>query len=88
MRDTIRLRRSCGLVMVRYKEINFCGIVLNILGDSTFYPLAALDVVSHEMAHGLTAIYSHLSMAQPYQQCAGLNEAFSDIAGVGKSHDC
>ena len=51
-----------------------------ILGDgyTTFYPLVALDVVSHEFSHGFTQNNSDLTYMF---QSGGINEAFSDIAG-------
>lgn len=48
-------------------------------GASTFYPLTSLDVVSHEIAHGFTEQNSHLVYAD---QSGGINEAFSDMAGI------
>jgi len=53
-----------------------------ILGDGymTFYPLVALDIVSHEASHGFTQhnsdlIYTNLG------QSGAINDSFSDIAG-------
>ncbi len=48
-------------------------------GDATTYPLAtALDIVAHEVSHGVTERYSSLVY---FGQSGGINEAFSDIAG-------
>lgn len=47
-------------------------------GGSTFYPLVALDVSSHEIAHGFTEQNSDLTYSG---QSGGINEAFSDMAG-------
>jgi vibriolysin len=47
-------------------------------GGSTFYPLVALDVSSHEIAHGYTEQNSNLTYDG---QSGGINEAFSDMAG-------
>jgi vibriolysin len=47
-------------------------------GASTFYPLVALDVSSHEIAHGYTEQNSNLTYDG---QSGGINEAFSDMAG-------
>lgn len=47
-------------------------------GGSQFYPLVALDVVSHEVSHGFTEQNSGLEY---WGQSGGINEAFSDIAG-------
>ncbi len=47
-------------------------------GASTFYPLVALDVTSHEISHGFTEQHSGL---QYTGQSGGMNEAFSDMAG-------
>jgi hypothetical protein len=42
---------------------------------------AALDVVAHELTHGLTAATSRLS-GFPFSESGALNEAFSDILGA------
>ncbi len=47
-------------------------------GASTFYPLVALDVTSHEISHGYTEQHSNLAYTG---QSGGMNEAYSDIAG-------
>ncbi|MGL4205230.1 MAG: M4 family metallopeptidase [Aeromonadaceae bacterium] len=47
-------------------------------GARNFYPLVALDVVSHEVSHGFTEQNSALNYAG---QSGGINEAFSDMAG-------
>ena len=49
-------------------------------GDDKFYPLSGgLDVVAHEIHHGFTEKHSNLK----YEQFSGgLNESFSDVAGV------
>jgi pseudolysin/vibriolysin len=47
-------------------------------GASTFYPLVALDVTSHEISHGFTEQNSNLTYSG---QSGGMNEAFSDMAG-------
>ena len=47
-------------------------------GARSFYPLVALDVVSHEVSHGFTEQNSALNYAG---QSGGINEAFSDMAG-------
>jgi pseudolysin/vibriolysin len=47
-------------------------------GASTFYPLVALDVTSHEISHGYTEQHSNLEYDG---QSGGMNEAYSDIAG-------
>jgi Zn-dependent metalloprotease len=47
-------------------------------GASTFYPLTALDVTSHEISHGFTEQNSNLQYSG---QSGGMNEAFSDMAG-------
>ena len=49
------------------------------IGDgSTFTSLGALDVVGHEMGHGVTAATSNLLY---FGESGGLNESSSDIAG-------
>jgi Zn-dependent metalloprotease len=47
-------------------------------GGKRFYPLTALDVVAHEVSHGVTTQSSKLLY---FGQSGGLNEAFSDMAG-------
>jgi len=47
-------------------------------GCSYFYPLVSQDVVTHELAHGITSTHSNLEYRE---QPGGINEAFSDIAG-------
>jgi pseudolysin/vibriolysin len=47
-------------------------------GYSTFYPLVALDVSAHEVAHGFTDNYSDLIYSG---ESGGINEAYSDMAG-------
>jgi bacillolysin len=45
---------------------------------------AALDVVAHELTHGVTANSARLNGFQ-YSEAGALNEAFSDIVGVSTS---
>ncbi|NIM15078.1 MAG: PKD domain-containing protein [Candidatus Aminicenantes bacterium] len=47
-------------------------------GDNTFYPLAALDLIAHEVSHGFTEYHSDLIYSG---QSGGINESFSDMAG-------
>jgi len=48
-------------------------------GNTRFYPLVSLDVTGHEVSHGFTEQHSGLI----YQhQSGGMNEAFSDMAGM------
>jgi vibriolysin len=46
-------------------------------GQTASYPWVALDVVSHEIAHGYTQQHSDLKYVN---QSGGINEAFSDMA--------
>jgi vibriolysin len=51
-------------------------------GDILFYPMVALDVVAHEIAHGFTEEFGTNSKKQMLTgQARAINEAFSDIAG-------
>jgi len=43
---------------------------------------AALDVVAHELTHAVTASTARLN-GFPYSEAGALNEAFSDVIGVG-----
>ncbi len=47
-------------------------------GYTTFYPLVALDVSAHEVAHGFTENHSGLIYSS---QSGGINESYSDMAG-------
>jgi vibriolysin len=62
-----------------YENVFFDGSNIYI-GDGylIFYPLAALDVVSHEISHGFTQYNSGLIYSG---QSGGINESFSDQAG-------
>lgn len=46
-------------------------------GDEKMYPLVAMDVAAHEVAHGITQFSSDLLYMG---QSGGLNESFSDMA--------
>jgi Zn-dependent metalloprotease len=48
-------------------------------GANRFYPLVSLDVMGHEIGHGFTEYNSGLIYMG---QSAGINESFSDMAGV------
>nr|NIM13571.1 peptidase [Candidatus Aminicenantes bacterium]NIM80230.1 peptidase [Candidatus Aminicenantes bacterium]NIN19579.1 peptidase [Candidatus Aminicenantes bacterium]NIN43464.1 peptidase [Candidatus Aminicenantes bacterium]NIN86209.1 peptidase [Candidatus Aminicenantes bacterium] len=47
-------------------------------GNTVFYPLGSLDVISHEASHGFTQNNSDLIYSG---QSGGINDSFSDIAG-------
>ncbi|WP_338845789.1 M4 family metallopeptidase [Massilia sp. W12] len=47
-------------------------------GANTFYTLSSLDVIGHEMGHGVTAATSNLAYTG---ESGGLNESASDIIG-------
>jgi Zn-dependent metalloprotease/PKD repeat protein len=49
-------------------------------GDSTYYPLVALDVMAHEVSHGYTSLNSGLAGTAGTHP-PSINEAFSDMAG-------
>ena len=50
-------------------------------GDGAiFHPLTALDIVAHEMGHGITQFTADLTYGT--QESAALNEGFSDIWGL------
>lgn len=63
-------------------------------GGANTYPFTALDVMAHEVSHGVTEKNSDLEYSK---QSGGINEAFSDMAGetaeafmnqeVGKAND-
>ncbi|KAK3093946.1 hypothetical protein FSP39_022118 [Pinctada imbricata] len=48
-------------------------------GNTTFYPLASLDVIAHEIGHGVVQQNSMLDIGN---ESYALNEAFADIFGV------
>ncbi len=45
-------------------------------------PLTALDIVAHEMAHGVTYFTAGLANTPPPNEPGAINEAFSDIIGT------
>lgn len=49
------------------------------IGSDYFNPFTQLDTVAHEINHGFTEQHSNLNY---YSQSGGLNEAFSDMAGI------
>ena len=62
-----------------YENAFWDGVSLTF-GDGLdfFYPLVSLDVVAHELGHGITTRFSNLFYSE---QSGGINEAFSDITG-------
>jgi Zn-dependent metalloprotease len=48
-------------------------------GNSTYQPLVALDIVGHEISHGLTQFTADLDYSY---ESGALNEAYSDIFGT------
>ncbi|XP_045165320.2 elastase-like [Mercenaria mercenaria] len=52
-------------------------------GYSYFYPLTSLDIVAHEIGHGVTEFNSDLEY---WGESGGINEAFSDIMGEAAEH--
>ena len=58
---------------------------LMVFGEPLFLlqrPLTALDVVAHEMAHGVTHFTAGLGNTPPPNEPGAINEAFSDIIGT------
>jgi len=55
-----------------------------VFGEPFFLerPLTALDVIAHEMAHGVTFFTAGLRDTLPPNEPGALNEAFSDIIGT------
>lgn len=53
------------------------------VGSTTFNPFTQLDTVAHELSHGFTQQHSNLVY---YGQSGGLNEAYSDIAGIAAEY--
>ena len=55
-----------------------------IFGEPFFLdrPLTAVDVVAHEMAHGVTFFTARLGDTGPPNEPGALNEAFSDVIGT------
>lgn len=52
-------------------------------GSKKFNPFTQLDTVGHEICHGFTEQHSDLAY---YAQSGGLNEAFSDMAGIAAEY--
>lgn len=65
---------------VNYYNAFWDGATMNIGdGDGTVNPLTALDIIGHEMTHGVTQFTAGLV----YQdEPGGLNESFSDVMGT------
>lgn len=62
-----------------YENAFFNGSTLYIGdGGTTCFPLAALDLIGHELSHGFTEYHSNLVYSG---QSGGINESFSDQAG-------
>ena len=63
----------------KWENANWNGEVCSF-GDSynEFYPFTTLDIVGHEIGHGVTEFNSDLEY---YGESGGINEAFSDIMG-------
>ncbi len=56
-------------------------------GDWIFYPMVALDVVAHEIAHGFTEEYGSSSTKTMLTgQAAAINESFSDLSGAAAEY--
>jgi len=56
-------------------------------GDGSIYnPLTALDVVAHEMGHGINQFTANLHSSATNEECDALNEGFSDIWGACVEH--
>jgi bacillolysin len=55
-----------------------------VFGEPHFFPtpLTALDIVAHEMAHGVTHFTAELGDTLPPNEPGAINEAFSDIIGT------
>uniref|UniRef100_UPI003217C907 M4 family metallopeptidase n=1 Tax=uncultured Draconibacterium sp. TaxID=1573823 RepID=UPI003217C907 len=51
-------------------------------GGTNFNQLVALDVVAHEMGHGIAQYTAGFSSTDHRQECDALNEGFSDIWGA------
>ncbi|HTM64095.1 MAG TPA: M4 family metallopeptidase [Gammaproteobacteria bacterium] len=49
-------------------------------GGTMFYPMSSLGVAAHEISHGFTDTYSHIS--GEYPQMGALHESFSDMAAI------
>ena len=49
-----------------------------VYGDGNGDPLVSIDIVAHELAHGVTAYSANLIYAN---ESGALNESFSDIFG-------
>lgn len=62
---------------------------LVVYGDGDGYnshPFTALDIVAHEMGHGINQFTANLGSLTYDQECDALNEGFSDIWGATIKH--
>jgi bacillolysin len=68
----------------RWDNAAWTGSLLLIGDGSNNNPLVELDVISHELTHGVTQYEAHL---QYYYEPGALNESFSDIMGKAVEFD-
>ncbi len=94
LEDKIRLRVHYGTAGT---EIAFWDGVYVSLSDGMglrgTYPKVGLDVIAHEISHGVTQRFSNIGAEGTPLQAAAISEAFSDMAGeaaeyvIGGSND-
>ncbi len=78
------LLRSYVHFSTAYDNAFWDGSRMTFGDGSTFSPLTTLDVVAHELAHGVTQFSAGLVYANEY---GALNESFSDIFGAAVEFD-
>lgn len=82
LKDKIRLRVHYGTAG---NEIAFWDGVYVSLADGMGlrgeYPQVGLDVIAHEISHGVTQRFSNIGAEGTSLQAAAISEAFSDMAG-------
>lgn len=77
-----KAKRLVFLMHSSKSNASFNNNGLIIVGDSLdgnwYYPFCTLDIIAHEMGHGIT--YQNSGLVY-YDQPGGVNEAFSDMTG-------
>ena len=85
LEDKIRLRVHYGPSNTFFNSAFWDGVYVSVpdAGFIAAYPLVSLDLIAHEVSHGVTQRFSALALerGEADNESIALNEAFSDIAG-------